>query len=156
MQIKVLKGRSSDLLECTEPNAKPFYIAVPTGTTSHLRSAADWESYFANGVFSEGMPSSIRAAYEQPEAAPDGYRHAIDARTTPTAVRPTTRFATGHTDSPDGYAANLHDALGPNAPPPIDPLDGYENGLRQRGIVTLRAVPNPDGYGEALGRRKVS
>lgn len=133
MNITVLRGESSDLLMCQEPNSKPFCIAVPSGSTNELRSAADWERYFANGTFS-ASPNNMRTA-KQPTQPPDGYGVALERRRgNVTAISSSARFATGHTGSPDGYSI----ALGNRA--------------------TVHSFPAavPDGYAAALARRKES
>ena len=134
MNITVLRGESSDLLMCQEPNTKPFCIAVPSGSADGLRSAADWERYFANGTFSDPA-QSLRAA-KQPTQAPDGYGVALERRRgNVTAITSSARFATGHTGSPDGYSI----ALGNRAT-----------------VHSFPAAAVPDGYATALARRKES
>lgn len=138
MHITVLRGESTDLLHCKEPDGKPFYIVVPTGSTDELRSAADWQAFFADGRWMENTPASMRSAQwptHQPIAPRDGYVVALEHRRDKvTPISSSARFATGHTGSPDGYAIALSAG------------------------ATVHSFPtaNPDGYAAALANRKDS
>jgi len=85
---------------------------------AQFRSQMDWAHFFA-------------ARVAEPEI-PDGYRHAIAAMAVPASVKPSTRYATGHTGSPDGYARHLAGVPRPNTPAPIDPFDGYKRAIALR------------------------
>ena len=103
---------------------------------AQFHSEMDWAKFFA----ASGAPEP-----------PDGYAVAIADRSRPTAVRPSTRMATGHTGAPDGYAANLPAAVAPG----VDPLDGYAVALSKRANVH-QFPATTDGYAAAIARRKVS
>lgn len=152
MHIKVLKGSNSDLLECND-EIGTFYVVVPSGSTTNLRSASDWTKYFDSGVFSDKLPLTMRAAQQpqhgQPSPIPDGYATALSSRAA--SRRPTTRYATGHTAAPDGYAENL-----PVIAEGVDQHDGYAVALAARGAVIPFPAANTDGYVAALARRKES
>lgn len=143
MNITVLKGESTDLLKCDEPNADPFYVVVPKDSTDQLRSAADWRAYFANGKWSDNIPPGMRAAqrtaHVPPAQASDGYAVGLEHRRgNVTPISASARFATGHSGSPDGYAI----ALAARAT------------VRQ--FPNAAATSNSDGYAAALTRRKES
>jgi len=144
--VTILKGESSDLLQCRD-DIGTFYVVVPTGNTDTLRSAADWAAYFAAGVFHETVPSRLRAAYQR-EHIPDGYLTALSRGAD--ALKPSPRFATGHTGAPDGYAASL-----PVVNADVDEHDGYAVALSHR--ATVHQFPTSiDGYAAALANRKES
>lgn len=155
MHIKVLKGKTSDLLACKDASGD-FYVQVPAGSTRNLKTAADWAAYFASGVFSDEMPTNVRSAYRaafrphQPAPIPDGYAQAISGRDTG-AMKPSPRFASGHTATPDGYASNL-----PVVPADVDERDGYAVALSERSNVRQFPSSDTDGYAAAIARRKVS